>query len=286
MGGTQVWHSPLGELSQFYVKHPCDRSLQRTRSIRDEGSALGALAFLVCSIIILSSVPPVSKDELVHHLALPKLYLKHGGMYEIPFMPFSYYPMNLQLLYMIPLYFGNDIVPKLIHFAFAVLTAWLIFAYLRSRTTTLYGLFGALLFLSIPVIVKLSTTAYVDLGVVFFTTASLLLLFKWADKGFKLKYLVASALSCGLAIGTKYSALVSFFLVTLAVPFIYARFTPRTEVSLLHSVRFTLLFFFVAALAFSPWMIRNYSWTKNPVHPLFAHWLQQQTTVSSENVEP
>jgi len=142
----------------------------------------GALAFLVCAIIILSSVPPVSKDELVHHLALPKLYLKHGGMYEIPFMPFSYYPMNLQLLYMIPLYFGNDIVPKLIHFSFAVLTAWLIFAYLRSRTTTLYGLFGALLFLSIPVIVKLSTTAYVDLGVIFFTTASLLLLFKWADK--------------------------------------------------------------------------------------------------------
>jgi 4-amino-4-deoxy-L-arabinose transferase-like glycosyltransferase len=245
-----------------------------------------ALAFLICSIILLSLVPPVSKDELVHHLALPKLYLKHGGMYEIPFMPFSYYPMNLQLLYMIPLYFGNDIVPKLMHFTFGLLTAWLIFAYLRSRTTTLYGLLGALLFLSIPVIVKLSTTAYVDLGVVFFTTASLLLLFKWADKGFKLKYLAASALSCGLAMGTKYSALICFFLLTLAVPFINARFTPRTKVSLLRSVRFTLIFFFVATLAFSPWMIRNYSWTKNPLHPLFAHWFQQQTTVASENSGP
>jgi 4-amino-4-deoxy-L-arabinose transferase-like glycosyltransferase len=251
-----------------------------------KGLLWGALAFLICSIVILSLVPPVSKDELVHHLALPKLYLKHGGMYEIPFMSFSYYPMNLQLLYMIPLYFGDDIAPKLIHFAFALLTAWLIFAYLRARTTTLCGLFGSLLFLSIPVIVKLSTTAYVDLGVVFFTTASLLLLFRWADNGFKLKYLVASALSCGLAMGTKYSALVCFFLLTLTVPFIYAQFTPRTKVSLLHSVRFTLLFFFLAILAFSPWMIRNYSWTKNPLHPLFANWLQQQTAVSSENSGP
>ena len=80
------------------------------------------LAVLVVSIVILSCVPPVSKDALVHHLAVPKLYLKHGGMYEIPFMPFSYYPMNLDLIYLIPLYFGNDILPKFIHFSFALLT--------------------------------------------------------------------------------------------------------------------------------------------------------------------
>ncbi len=55
----------------------------------------GLILIVICSIVLLSLVPPVSKDELVHHLAVPKLYLKHGGMIEIPFMPFSYYPMNL-----------------------------------------------------------------------------------------------------------------------------------------------------------------------------------------------
>ena len=94
---------------------------------------IAVLAVLIMAIIILSLVPPVSKDALVHHLAVPKLYLKHGGMYEIPFMPFSYYPMNLDLLYMIPLYFGNDIAPKFIHFIFALLTAGLVFFYLRKR---------------------------------------------------------------------------------------------------------------------------------------------------------
>jgi hypothetical protein len=48
------------------------------------------LVLVLLCIALLSLVPPVSKDELVHHLAVPKLYLKHGGMVEIPFMPFSY----------------------------------------------------------------------------------------------------------------------------------------------------------------------------------------------------
>ena len=87
----------------------------------------GIVVALVGAVIVLSSVPPVSRDALTHHLAIPKLYLKHGGMYEIPGLVFSYYPMNLDLLYMVPLFFGNDIIPKFIHFAFGVLTAGLIF---------------------------------------------------------------------------------------------------------------------------------------------------------------
>jgi len=79
---------------------------------------IGLLAVIVISILILAYVPPVSRDALIHHLALPKLYLEHGGIYEIPSAQFSYYPMNLDLLYMIPLYFGNDIIPKYIHFVF------------------------------------------------------------------------------------------------------------------------------------------------------------------------
>ncbi|MCG2778088.1 MAG: hypothetical protein L6406_20645 [Desulfobacterales bacterium] len=139
------------------------------------------LGLFIISTVILASVPPVSKDALVHHLAVPELYLKHGGIYEIPSMSFSYYPMNLDLLYLIPLYFGNDIIPKCIHFCFALLTAWLIFGYLKRRLDLSYALFGVLFFLSIPIIVKLSITVYVDLGLIFFSTASLLALIKWIE---------------------------------------------------------------------------------------------------------
>lgn len=143
------------------------------------GVLLGLLALLIVSIIILACVPPVSRDALTHHLIVPKLYLQHGSIYEIPTVAYSYYPMNLDLLYMIPLYFGNDIAPKLIHFIFALLTAWLIFRYLRKRLGVDWALVGALFFLSLPIIVKLSITVYVDLGLIFFSTASIMSLFKW-----------------------------------------------------------------------------------------------------------
>jgi 4-amino-4-deoxy-L-arabinose transferase-like glycosyltransferase len=126
------------------------------------------LVVLLCTLILLSWVPPVSRDALTHHLAVPKLYLEHGGIFEIPAIGFSYYPMNLDLLYIIPLYFGNDILAKFIHGIFALLTAGLIFGYLAKRLGSVWGLFGALFFLSLPIIVKLSITVYVDLGLVFF----------------------------------------------------------------------------------------------------------------------
>ena len=123
---------------------------------------------MIIVVVLMASVPPVSRDALVHHLAVAKLYLLHGGIYEIPSLDFSYFPMNLELLYMIPLSLGNDIIPKYMHFLFGLATAGLIFFYLKKRINTIYGLCGSLFFLSIPVIVKLSITVYVDLGLIFF----------------------------------------------------------------------------------------------------------------------
>jgi hypothetical protein len=228
----------------------------------------GIVLIVICSIVMLSLVPPVSKDELVHHLAVPKLYLKHGGMIEIPFMPFSYYPMNLDLLYLIPLYFGNDVVPKFIHFGFALLTAGLLYGYLRKRARLSSALFGTVFFLSIPIIVKLSISAYVDLGVLFFSFASLLLLLKWAETGCKTKFLIFSGVMAGLAMGTKYNALVTTALLTLFVPMLSAR---RGKGGFLRPVLHGLLFLLVALLVFSPWMARNYAWKKNPIYPLYDH---------------
>jgi len=244
---------------------------------------LSLLIILVASVIILSCVPPVAKDELVHHLAVPKLYLKHGGMYEIPFMDFSYYPMNVDLLYLIPLYFGNDIVPKFIHFTFALLTAWLIFQYLKRRTSTTAALFGVVFFLSIPVVVKLSITAYVDLGLIFFSFAALILLLKWRETRFKPRYLILSAFMTGLAMGVKYNGLLVWAILTLLVPILYARGLKSKAPGFLRPAGLGTVFFLVALLLFSPWAIRNYHWTNNPVYPLYDGWFNLPKAALEKN---
>jgi 4-amino-4-deoxy-L-arabinose transferase-like glycosyltransferase len=236
------------------------------------------LGLLVACIVLLSLVPPVNKDELVHHLAVPKLYLKHGGMFEIPFMPFSYYPMNVDLLYLIPLYFGNDIIPKFIHFGFALLTAGLLYSYLKRRSGPGYALFGVVFFLSIPIIVKLSISAYVDLGLMFFSFASILLLLRWAEKGLSIKVLVLSGVMAGLAMGTKYNGLVTTAVLAPFVPILSER---QGKGNFFRSILHGVLFISIALMVFSPWMVRNYTWKKNPIYPLYEHKFNPPKSLAS-----
>jgi len=242
-----------------------------------------SIFILTISILVLSSVPPVCRDELTHHLAVPKLYLEHGGIYEIPFIRFSYYPMNLDLLYLVPLYFGNDIIPKYIHFSFALFTAFLIYYYLKKRIDSLYGILGVLFFLSIPMIVKLSITAYVDLGLIFFSFTSLMLLMEWCDQGHAFRFLFLSAICCGLAMGIKYNALILFVLLSLFVPFVYIRSVSAESARSFAAIRYAILFVVISVFCFSPWMIRNSIWTGNPVYPLY-NGLFNSETVSEETV--
>jgi len=252
------------------------------------------LGILLLSIILLSWVPPISRDALTHHLVIPKLYINHGGMYEIPSIKFSYYPMNLEILYMLPMYFKNDIIPKFIHFSFALATAWLIFVYLKKRISTVYGLFGALLFLTIPIIVKLSITVYVDLGLVFFSTASIILLLQWVENKFKLKFLIFSGVFCGLALGTKYNGMIIFFLLSLFVPVLYLRSYRESTLqnsndatqrfNQLKSLGYLVIYILSALIIFSPWMARNYIWKRNPIYPIYNKLINPPKKTTSDSI--
>jgi len=215
---------------------------------------------------LLCSTPPISRDALIHHLAIPKLWLKHGGFYETPWALYSYYPMNIDLLYLVALYFKNDIAPKFIHFAFGLGTGLLVYLYLKKRLTRNWGLLGMLIYISTPIVIRLSASAYVDLGLVFFTTAGILAFIRWQDSNYEdLRWLVLSAMSMGLGLGTKYSALLAFFFLNLMVVYYYARHR-RHQVT---AVKYGIMFFLIAAIIASPWYVKNYLLTGNPFYPLF-----------------
>jgi len=240
-----------------------------------------SILLLIFLTTLLGSVPPVDRDALTHHLFVPKLWLEHGGIHEIPEIPFSYYPMNLDLLYTVPLALGNDIVPKYIHYLFALLTALLLHRHIARRLGRVYGLLGALFFLSVPVILKLSITVYVDLGLVFFTTAALLLLLRWAEEGFPWRWLVLAGLCCGLAAGTKYNGLIGIVVLALLVPVLYQRGAGVVKQSNGRALLCGLVFALATLTAFSPWLVRNYLWTGNPIYPLHDRLFQQLASPDS-----
>lgn len=216
--------------------------------------------------VALDFLPPLEKDSLIHHLAIPKLWLQAGGLADTPWAHFSYYPMNLELLYLIPLSLHADWGAKLIHHAFGILTAALVFFYTRRRLGDNWGLLAALLFLGTPVIMRLAVSAYVDLGLAFFLTASLLALVRWSETR-ALRYFVLSATALGLALGTKYNALIALPLLGLGVAGIMSRQGHGAGRSILWAGGYLIL----ALLVFSPWAVKNLIMTGNPIYPLYNH---------------
>jgi hypothetical protein len=62
----------------------------------------GVSGLILLLTLILCALPPDGNewDSLAYHLAYPKLYLKAGGMVEVPFMHQSYFPplMDMRVL--------------------------------------------------------------------------------------------------------------------------------------------------------------------------------------------
>ena len=224
-----------------------------------------------CTEITLNLTPPISRDALIHHLAVPNLWLKHGGFYEIPWADYSYYPMYMNLLYLISLYFKNDIAPKFIHLAFGMGTGLLIYFYLKHRFGRNWGLLGMVIFITTPIVVWLSTSAYIDLGMTFFTTASVMAFIKWREAEYgNLKWLLISSFCMGIAVGSKYNALIAFFIVSMILMLSYVRDTNKQ----LGSLKYGVMFFIITALVALPWYLKNYFQTGNPFYPLFNSFFQ------------
>ena len=227
----------------------------------------GFLVLFLGLEIVLNLTPPISRDALIHHLAIPKLWLRHGGFYQIPWADYSYYPMNINLLYFICLYFKNDVAPKFIHLAFGLGTGWLIYDYLKQKFDRNWGLLGLLIFISTPIVIWLSTSAYIDLGMTFFTTGSVLGFVRWRDSEYKqVKWLLISSVCMGIAVGSKYNALIAWFIVNLLVIYAYVRSTHKQ----LGAFKYGLIFFIITAAVALPWYLKNYLLTGNPFYPLFA----------------
>ena len=224
-----------------------------------------AILVFLFTEIVLGLLPPTTRDELTHHLAIPRLYANAGRIIEVPIAPYAYYPMLLDMLYTPWVYWGYDFVPKLIHGLFAYLTGLLLYAYLSRRMSTEYGLLGFFLFISTPVIARLSHWGYIDLGITFYTTAALLALLCWREERAALSWLSLAALSLGFALATKPNGLVValvmvfLFLLTVVKP-------PRKSPAKIGLEIF--LFGGLTLLPYLPWLVKNWFQTGNPFFPL------------------
>jgi hypothetical protein len=195
--------------------------------------------------------------------------------------PYSYYPMLLDMLYTPWVYWGYDFVPKWIHGLFAFLTGLLLYTDLSRRMNAAYGLLGFFFFVSTPVILRLSQWAYIDLGVTFYTTASLLCLLRWREEEGVLRWLALSALSLGFALATKPNGLVAALVISMLFALTLVKPPRRATGQILKELS---LFGGLVLISFLPWLVKNWFQTGNPFFPLLGSLFTGQASVPSAAV--
>ena len=210
--------------------------------------------------------PELGFDALWYHLTIPKLYLENHSVFYVPggLLYYSLMPKLTEMLYLGALALNGEILVKLIHFSFGLLSSIALYKLSRSFFPLKISLIPVVVFYSNLVVGWQSTTAYVDLARTFFEIMALWGFVNFWKKGEK-KWLIESAIMLGLAISTKLLAVSSLAIFSLLI--IWRFWTSQNDAKKMFSYLFTYLF--IALLIPLPWFVFSFVNTGNPIYPFF-----------------
>lgn len=207
--------------------------------------------------------PEIEADALVHHLYVPRIYIQNRSLVYIPYHIASAYPLGIEMLFTLGMLLSTSVLTKLLHFSLGVLGLLATYCFGRKYLDSRAGLLAATIFYTVPVVAWESTTAYIDLGLTFFTTLEIFALVNWWHAR-RDKWLAVAAIMCGFAMGTKYLGIFGLVILLIGI-LLKVSFTGKRDILVV--LKTILVYAFVSALIVSPWLIKNYVFTGNPVYP-------------------
>lgn len=227
---------------------------------------LYAAASLLMALLI-ALAPPTAWDSLVYHLTGARLYLEAGRVTHALDMPYLGFPGLGQMHFLLALAFNLEPAAALFHFGYGLMALALAAALARRLAGAAAAWFAAILLLSAPSILTLLSSPYVDLTLLFYTTASFYLFLRWRDayraQQGERGWLLLLGAFIGFTGGLKYTAVATP--VALALALLLAA---RRD-GLLPALRRVALVALVALAAAAIWLLKNWLTTGNPVYPFF-----------------
>jgi len=209
--------------------------------------------------------PPVWWDEAAYHLAVPKIYINHRSIVYIPFIPYSNWPMEGEMLFTLGLLLRSEILSHLIEWSSVMLTCWGLYLLGKKIFSSSVGLLAGVLFLLTPMVNTLAGTALIEPTLTLFTFLAVFCFVEWTET-LQRRLLVLSALFGGLAASTKLNgALVPLILglLTAVVTMMRSYSSYRWKQSIQNFVSYGLISFTVVM----PWYLKSWVHTGNPFWP-------------------
>ncbi len=238
---------------------------------------IAAAPFLTLALLAASNPPGMvwqeegnGYDVLEYHLQLPREYFQNQVIAYAPHNVYANFPANMEMLYLLAMIVHGDVrdigtTANMIHLAFAVLTVFVAWAIGRDISTQA-GIVGGLIVATCTWLEYLSGLAYVENGMLFFGLCALAATLRAdRDAGSSIRWSVMAGLTAGFAAGCKYTA-IPMIVMPIAVTWLFHN--PPWPRRISNAATFVLF----ALLAASPWLIKNWVSTGNPVFPLANEW--------------
>ncbi|MBI2140918.1 glycosyltransferase family 39 protein [Candidatus Woesearchaeota archaeon] len=233
------------------------------------------LSFLFFALInfIPALTPAYEFDSMGYHMAFAKVY---AGSHSLVYQPSQFYstmPQGMTMLYTISELFSAPNLSPLIAYSFGILASLAIYALVRKNHSETAATAGALLFFTMPAVIERLPQTMVDISVAYFFLAAVIVLFKYASETDNRKRILL-VLLCGALVGLAASIKLTGFFVAAAfvIGMVLSRLLYGKEVGLKEkSIRTAVeiaVFLAVVLLLATPWLVRSYAYTGNPVYPL------------------
>ncbi len=197
-------------------------------------------------------LPPTGFDGIMYHLSTAKLYLEHGGFFDIYFNGQSDFPMLTEIHFMLGLALGNDIICKSLSFMLGVFSLGAI-AHLYNQLSTGKGtLLCCLIFCTTTPIIANMSNCDVDIPQALWTILSLCVLDCYFNNK-RTSLLVVSGFFAGMALQTK---IFGVFVIPLLI--IRVVLEDNKSINLLAKTKVLLFLMPVPLLMGLPWYIKSY----------------------------
>jgi hypothetical protein len=204
---------------------------------------------------------PNGYDVVEYHLQVPREWFEAGRIVPLHHNVFSFFPFNVEMHYLLAMFlhagpWAGMYLAQMMHLGFCLMSVWAIYALAGGGKR---GMVAGLLVAATPWTGLLAPVAYNEGGTLLFATLAI----GWAIRAQTCREFLLAGLFAAFAAGTKLSVAPLVFVgVPLAVT-IKNALPLRPRLNLAHLACYLL----AGILAFSPWLVRNWKWTGNPVFP-------------------
>jgi len=220
LGLLRPW--PVGLLLAFYTAMtvrgvpPIYKAIKkglRATTLTRESRVVAALFLCLLAILILrTTTPPNTADELIYHLPVTKQFVQQGRIHAFYDNSLGNLPFLIQMIYALCLMAGSDIAAKFFSLFLAITTTFALYGFCSRFLTRRVGIVAMFAFFAAGIVVELAVTTRIDVslaGMLFATTYAMINYLTSKRRG----WLWISAILAGFSLGIKHTAALWLLLV-------------------------------------------------------------------------